>query len=131
MGAVAVAGSASVAYAGHRLPGAVPIIQDMGGGLFHCTGALGAARAQPGTTPEAGCDIDPAPSGSAIRCWMTDQTGVTKECVAGGDTMAQTVAAMNSDSMLTFDVLVDQETDSGDCLSLTIENSSAYQPKQM
>jgi len=136
-----IIGLTSVSQAGHRLPGPATLTPDVDDpSIWHATAGLGNARAQSGTASEAGCTIDPAPSGNVVTCWVQDASGDRRECVARDAHWTALVASLNSDSMIEFAVQVPPPGSTatapsagsaayGDCLSFSIENSSAYQPK--
>jgi hypothetical protein len=139
-GAIAIF-SASIAYAGAKNWG---VVSQCGPGpdpgTFSCSGSLGAARASSVILPppktdvsEAGCLVEPNPTGSHVECWVVDAQGNEKRCMTT-EWAIPALSMMSSDSWIRFDVLVDPSASKGplqqqgECQYLKIENSSVFQP---
>jgi hypothetical protein len=161
LGVVVVAASASVAYAGLRLQQLV-VISNLGSGYFRAVGALGSVRNRAGSIEYVWCRIEAgetSTSGNMIFCSAKDSFSQTVDCcmMDTSGTLTSAIAAMNGDSVVTFEVSVPQTTTadggtdaggdagggslssvlaaaptgppSGACTRLKIQNDSSYPAK--
>jgi hypothetical protein len=111
VGAVVVA-SASAAYAGLRQQQLL-VITNLGSGYFRAVGALGSVRNRVGNIEYLWCRIEAgetSTSGNMIFCSAKDSFGVTADCcmMDTSGTLTAAIAAMNGDSVVTFEVSMPQ-----------------------
>jgi len=106
-------------------------------GVIQGTGALGAVRKLANNTAYASCTIDAGPTATApvITCWMRDKNGIEVGCtvIDMSGAASKALAAMNGDSLLTFQVALPEgtmydagaPTDGGDGGGVVLGSSTA------
>jgi len=138
---LSLSGGTAIGRGGTKVGAAdgVDAIIDFNGTNFFASGALGTVRSEPSTsfTPQnkwIGCWIDTVGGFSMLTCAASSDNASSVNlhdlrCISTDPAMIMTVAAMNADSMITFETPTSNSAGDGECVHLKVENISKYNAK--
>ncbi|WP_226470634.1 hypothetical protein [Luteimonas panaciterrae] len=114
------------AFAGKKVAGSVQVYQS--GGWVHGEGSLGSARNSTSPVEEIGCEVRNEPEGSAVTCSATNAGGGGFSCDTRNSNLIAAARSINSDSYVR--IIANPLIDKVECISISVENSSKYEPKK-
>jgi hypothetical protein len=117
---VGILGFSTTAFAGYKWGQPVTIDTT----ARSATGTMGTARATADSVQYLECAASAGTSNVVAQCWARDAAGTTVACRSFNNYIFSALAAINSDSRITF-----TWDATGTCTTVSVQTGSSYQPK--